>query len=155
MWSTNSIAKQKMLEGLRKSGLAQKGKLKKSRQTRFCEECGQEFIVIETSPQKFCSQTCAGKDAIRKATFIYVEKRQEIHESIKNYIIQWAKENREIVLATPLNKIKTTILPLLDDIQKQFGVKDIRVISKAVFGEDRGRKELLKFMQKMCNEKIC
>jgi hypothetical protein len=46
-------------------------------------------------------------------------------------------------------------LPLLDDIQKQFGVKDIRVISKAVFGEDRGRKELLKFMQKMCNEKIC
>jgi hypothetical protein len=34
-------------------------------------------------------------------------------------------------------------------------VKDFRVISKAVFGEDRGRKELLKFMQNVCNEKIC
>ncbi|EKN69838.1 hypothetical protein BABA_07776 [Neobacillus bataviensis LMG 21833] len=144
-----------MLEGLRKSGLAQKGKFKKTRQTRFCIECGQEFIVIETSPQKFCSQTCAGKEAIRIATDIYVEKRKEIHYGIKEYIIQWTNENRELVLATPLNKIKTTINPLLEDIQKLFDVKDIRVISKAVFGEDRGRKELIKFMQKVCNEKIC
>lgn len=74
---------------------------------------------------------------------------------IKEYIIQWSKENRDIVLATPLNKIKTTIKPLLEDIQKQFGVKDLRVISKSVFGEDRGRKELLKFMKQVCIENIC
>jgi len=34
-------------------------------------------------------------------------------------------------------------------------VKDFRVISKAVFGEDRGRKELLRFMKNVCNEKLC
>jgi endogenous inhibitor of DNA gyrase (YacG/DUF329 family) len=155
LWATESTAKKRMLEGLRKSGLAQKGKLKKPRLTRFCEECGQEFTVIESSHQKFCSQSCAGKDAIKVATEIYVENRLNVHHDIKEYIIQWSKENRDIVLATPLNKIKTTIKPLLEDIQKQFGVKDLRVISKSVFGEDRGRKELLKFMKQVCIENIC
>ncbi|MBU8916418.1 restriction endonuclease [Bacillus sp. FJAT-29953] len=155
LWATEGTAKQRMIEGLRKSGLSQKGKFKKERQTRFCEVCGQNFIVIETSPQKFCSQSCAGKVAIKKATDIYVDSRLKIHEGIKDIIIQWSKENREIVLKTPLNKIKTTIKPLLDDIQKHFGVKDFRVISKAVFGEDRGRKELIKYMKQVCNEKVC
>jgi hypothetical protein len=93
--------------------------------------------------------------AIRNATEAYIEKRNQIHESIRKYIIQWSKENREVVLATPLNKIKTTIKPLTEYIQEQFGVKDFRVISKAVFGEDRGRKELIKFMQSVCNENVC
>ncbi|WP_040208053.1 PDDEXK family nuclease [Neobacillus jeddahensis] len=155
LWASDSITKQRMLEGLRKSGLVQKGKLKKPRENRKCVECGQEFIVIKTSPQKFCSQSCAGKVAIKCATETYVEKRYRIHELIKKYIIKWSKENKEIVLSTPFNKIKTTIKPLTSQIQKEFGVKDFRVISKAVFGEDLGRKELLKFMQKVCNEKIC
>ncbi|MEH7306869.1 restriction endonuclease [Neobacillus drentensis] len=148
LWATDGIAKQRMLEGLRKSGLAQKGKLKKPRESRNCQECGLEFKVIKTSPQKFCSQSCAGKLAIRNATEAYIEKRSQLHESIRKYIIQWSIENSEIVLVTPLNKIKTTIKPLIDNIQKEFGVKDFRVISKAVFGEDCGRKELIKFMQK-------
>ncbi|WP_425311835.1 restriction endonuclease [Neobacillus novalis] len=155
LWASDGTAKQRMLEGLRNSGLAQKGKLKKRRQTRFCLECKKKFIVIETSPQKFCSQSCAGKDAIKRATDIYVGKRKEIHDDIKEYIIQWSNDHREIVLATPLNRIKTTIKPLLKDIEKLFDVKDMRVISKAVFGEDQGRKELIKFMQNVCNEKVC
>ncbi|MFD2655057.1 PDDEXK family nuclease [Gracilibacillus thailandensis] len=49
----------------------------------------------------------------------------------------------------------TSLSPLLKEIYERFDVKDFRVISKAVFGEDRGRKELLKFMKKVCNEKVC
>lgn len=47
------------------------------------------------------------------------------------------------------------IQPLIDEIHLKFGVKDIRVISKAVLGEDQERKELIKLMKKLCNENIC
>lgn len=155
LWASDGTSKQRMLEGLRKSGLVQKGKLKKLRENRSCYVCGQEFKVIITHTQKFCSRTCAGNVAIKNATKAYIEKRNHIHGEIREYIIQWSIENREIVLATPLNRIKTTIKPLTENIQEQFGVKDFRVISKAVFGEDRGRKELVKFMQSTCNENVC
>lgn len=84
-----------------------------------------------------------------------MRKRNTIHINIKEYIIQWSRQNKNLVRKTPYNKITTTIHPLLEDIQKQFGVKDIRVISKAVFGKDRGRKELLRFMKSVCDEKVC
>ena len=155
LWLSNGIAKQRMLEGLKKSGLAQKGKIKKPRETRTCEECGKIFKVIITSKQKFCSRTCAGHRAIRHATNTYVEIRSEVHHNIREYIIKWARENSDIVVKTPLNKIKTTIQSLIRDIEREFQVKDLRVISKSVFGEDRGRKELIKFMKSVCNEDVC
>jgi endogenous inhibitor of DNA gyrase (YacG/DUF329 family) len=156
LWASDSVAKRKMLEGLRNSGLAQKGKIKTPRVSRVCEECGEHFKeVMITSTQRFCSQKCAGINAMRNASVVYVEKRKQIHDRIKEYIIQWSFNNKELLISTPLNKINTSIKPLTDDIQKLFDVKDFRVISKAVFGEDRGRKELLKFMQNVCNEKIC
>jgi hypothetical protein len=64
-------------------------------------------------------------------------------------------ENVDLILSTPMNKIKTSLRPLVIEIERQFEVKDLRVISKAVFGEDLGRKELINFMKKVCNEKIC
>lgn len=155
LWANDSVARQRMIEGLRKTGLVQKGKFKKPRELRVCNECGEQFEVIVTSLKKFCSQKCSGNVAIRSATEVYMKKRTQLHSRIKGCIIQWSIENKEIVIATPYNKIKTTIKPLLEIIQEQYGVKDFRVISKAVFGEDRGRKELLKFMQNVCNEKIC
>jgi hypothetical protein len=135
-----------MLEGLKKSGM-KKGYIKTPREKRVCQCCMEGFEVLVTSTQKYCSQSCAGSVAIKKATDRYLEKRNTIHQSIKDYIIKWSLDNKKIVSQAPLNKIKSTIAPLVDDIQMQFGVKDFRVISKAVFGEDRGRKELLKFMK--------
>lgn len=154
LWSSDSEARRRMQAGLRKSGI-KKGYIKVPRENRLCEGCTKEFQVLITSSQRFCSQLCSGKFAIIKATERYVEKRKTIHQDIKEYIIQWSITNKKTVSETPLNKIKTTLTPLVDDIQKLFGVKDFRVISKAVFGEDRGRKELIMFMKKVCNEKIC
>lgn len=154
LWNSDSPAKQRMLEGLRKSGM-KKGYIKTPRERRICYECNEEFEVLITSQQKYCSQTCAGKVAIRHATNQYMKKRNIIHQQIKDYIIQWSIMNKEIVCRTPLNKIKTTISPLVDEIYENFGVKDFRVISKAVFGEDRGRKELIRFMKDVCSENVC
>jgi hypothetical protein len=68
LWSSDSTAKQKMLEGLRRSGLAQKGKIKTLRIVRYCLNCGKEFQCLITSPKKFCSQQCSGSIAIKHAT---------------------------------------------------------------------------------------
>ncbi|WP_316569633.1 restriction endonuclease [Neobacillus sp. YIM B06451] len=146
LWASDSPARRKMLEGLKKSGM-KKGYIKVPREIRICTECVKEFKVLVTSPQKFCSQSCAGKVAIRNATARYMDKRKSIRNSLKDYIVKWSIDNKEIVLETPLNKIKPTMEPLVINIQKQFGVKDFRVISGAVFGEDRGRKELIRFMK--------
>lgn len=155
LWETDSYAKQRMLEGLRKSGLSQKGKIKIPREKRVCKNCGDCFTVIKTSSRKFCSQSCAGENAIKKATEVYVSKREILHVEIRDYTIQWSKLNKEIVLNAKLNKVSTVIAPLLNEIHDLFGVKDLRVISKAVFGKDLGRKELLKFMKSVCNENVC
>ncbi|MBM7701563.1 restriction endonuclease [Metabacillus iocasae] len=155
LWASNGITKQKMLEGLRKSGLSQKGKLKTPRELRKCKGCNQNFQVLITSTQLFCTRNCSGKEAIKKATKSYMIQRNSVHQEIREYIIQWSIDNKSIVLSTPLNSIKRTLQSMTNNIHQRFGVKDFRVISKAVFGQDLGRKELIRFMKKVCNEKIC
>lgn len=154
LWKSDSPSKERMLEGLRKSGM-KKGYIKTPREIRVCDGCKKDFEVLITSSQKFCSQKCSGKVAMKRATNSYVHKRKCVHQNIKDYIIKWSINNVETVIKTPYNKIQTSLTPLLEDIYTNFGVKDFRVISKAIFGEDRGRKELLKFMKTVCNEKIC
>jgi hypothetical protein len=155
LWNTDDDVKRKMLEGLRKSGLSQKGKIKTPRVTRQCLNCHSEFEVLVTSSQKFCGKVCAGKNAIEIATREYVNKRKFIHEEIKQFVINWSIIHSDVVSSTPFNKISTTINDMTTEIERLYGIKDLRVISKAVFGKDQGRKELLQFMKKVCNEKIC
>ncbi|WP_186670568.1 NUMOD3 domain-containing DNA-binding protein [Sporosarcina sp. BP05] len=155
LWNTNSETKKRMIEGLRKSGLSQRGKIKTLRESRYCSLCSHEFIVMKTSARIYCSRECSGKVAIKLATDEYVNKRKIIHSEIKGYINQWTMENKDIVLATPFNKINSTIKPMTDEILRRYNVKDFRVISSAIFGVDQGRKELLKYMKKLCNENVC
>ena len=155
LWESDSPAKKRMVEGLRKSGLKQKGKIKTPRENRCCRLCFTKFSVMKTSTRIYCSRECSGKEAIKLATISNVEKRKSIHDRIKSFVIQWTIENKELVLATPYNRINTTIKPMTDEIYREFNVKDFRVISSAVFGIDRGRKELLRFMKQLCNENVC
>ncbi|KAB7708790.1 restriction endonuclease [Bacillus aerolatus] len=155
LWASNSASKERMIEGLRKSGLSQKGKIKTPREIRRCKLCIEKFEVLITSSQVYCSQQCSGKYAIEIATQAYIHKREGIHAEIRTYIIQWAEQNKELILQAQFNRIKPTINPMVEEIYQRFGVKDFRVISKAVFGEDRGRKELLIFMKQVCNEDVC
>lgn len=155
LWNSDTRAKKRMIEGLRKSGLAQKGKIKTPRVSRYCELCSIEFTVMQTSTSIYCSRECSGKVAVKLATDVYVAKRKSIHSGIKDYIIQWTMENQELVLSTPFNKINSTIKPMTDEILHRYDVKDFRVISRAVFGVDQGRKELLRFMKELCSENVC
>ncbi|WP_035322045.1 restriction endonuclease [Peribacillus kribbensis] len=153
IWESESAAKQGMLNGLRKSGLAQKGKIKVPRHVRYCPVCGSSFTVLVSSNQKFCKQACAGHCNIQLATQKQVEKKEIRHEQIKQHVIQWAHRNKEVVNIIPLNKVKTYLSPMIDEIHSLYGVKDLRIISASIFSRDLGRKELLKFMRNIANKK--
>lgn len=155
LWDSDSDAKKRMIEGLRQSGLAQKGKNRIPREKRSCNLCLNEYTVMKTSTRIYCGRECSGNVAIKLATDVYVTKRKNIHSEIKIYIIQWTMENQELVLSTPYNKINSTIKPMTEEISRLYGIKDMRVISKAVFGIDQGRKKLLEFMKKLCSENVC
>jgi hypothetical protein len=147
--------REKMLAGQRKgaeSVKAKKGKwIKVPREDRYCKICGDYFIALITSKRRFCTDICAGRYGFEEATKVYVEKRKSLHRSIKEYVLKWTKANGGIIKGTPFNKIQTNLHPLLDAIEVNFNVKDIRIISKAVLGEQLGRKELLKYLKDVVN----
>ena len=43
---------------------------------------------------------------------------------------------------------------MTDEILRREGISDMRVISKAGVGFDKGRKKLLRFMKELCSEKV-
>lgn len=67
-------------------------------------------------------------------------------------IINWTIENKEMVLETKFNKVKTTMQPLIDKINEIHHTKDMRIISLAVFGEGLSRKELLAIMKEIATK---
>ncbi|GEN35028.1 restriction endonuclease [Aneurinibacillus danicus] len=154
LWN-NPDTRKKMIAGSIKGAAilkARKGKfIRVLRVERKCNFCGQAFVALETSRQKFCSDICGGRYGFQLATEVYVSKRNEIRGLIKKHVLEWSRENRELILNTPFNRIKTTLSPLLAEIQSKYGVKDIRVITQAVLGEQLGRKDLLAFLKENCN----
>lgn len=152
LWESNGQSKSRMLEGLRKSGLAQKGKIKVARMTRICPACKIRFEVLITSRRKYCSQTCCGKVNILVATSKQMLNREIRYRLIKAHIDNWSKANKDAVLGAKYNKIKTILSPLLDEIYSNYHIKDFRVISAAVFDEDLGRKALLAYMKEIARK---
>lgn len=152
-WLESEIAK-KMLEGARLggkvSGDKSRGKERAFRELRECKQCGDRFRVIESSDQQYCTTQCANVANFALATEIYIEKRKNIHEQIRDYSENWAIENSALISECPFNKI-SKLNPLFDEIESQFEVKDMRVISKAICGKD-SRKEMLRHLKKIVND---
>lgn len=144
-WKNEDIAK-RMKEGLRKSGLAQKGKMKKPRVLKMCPICDKIFATTKNDKKKFCSFKCACASNIKSATVKHMENRSKLKNQITTHALNWISENKDIIKNCEYNKIETNLKPLLDEIYKLYEIKDFRVISKSVCGKD-SRKKLLKFLK--------
>lgn len=110
-----------------------------------CLQCGNEFVVTINNPKerKFCSEKCARLYNGKLGNEVQ-KKNSEAHlRLVKKYIYTWSINNEALILDTPYNKISTTLNPLFEEIEIKYNIKDKRTISKAMFGEDKGRKELL------------
>lgn len=153
LWKEDAKAKKKMLEGSKKGALKAKkllsGVEKIPREIRLCKykKCNKEFKVIQTSNQSYCSLNCNAKNQAKNASLTRWKGNEKIHNEIKEYVLEWSKNNEQLIITTPYNKIKTTIQPLLFEIENRFKIRDIRIVTKAVLGEGKGRKDLLKFLK--------
>ncbi len=110
-----------------------------------CLLCKNEFVVTINNPKKrkFCSEKCARIYHGKIGNEVQAKNSKEHLELIKDYIYTWSLNNKEIIMETPFNKISTTLNPLFEEIENMYNIKDKRTISKAIFGEDKGRKKFL------------
>lgn len=144
------------LEGLRKGTERVKvlytGIEKTPRELRKCPYCTKTFRVIVTSPQKYCSTDCLIANNYQKGRDTTVHKAKLVRDQIKNFMENWCLEHKELVLSTPYNKITTNLRPMFDEIEATYHIKDMRILSKSVFGKDKGRKELLKYLKNFVSD---
>ncbi|HEU4964970.1 MAG TPA: restriction endonuclease [Bacilli bacterium] len=151
LWENDPKAKAKMIEGSRKGAKIVKqlltGVKKVPREVRQCIHCNRPFTVLKTSVQKYCSQKCVANANAQSASQKRWRDQDKIHSGIRELVLRWSIEHQELLADTPFNKIKTTLAPLLTEIEQLYGIKDLRIITKAVLGKDLGRKELLRVMK--------
>jgi group I intron endonuclease len=135
-WQNPEIAK-RMKEGLRKTGLSQKGKIKTPREKIICKNCGIEFEALPSENRVACSQVCATKLASQVAGDKKIVKTIGIREERKEIILDWALKNKSIVLNCPKNKITPNLGVLLQII----GITDWRTLTACL--DTSSRKEFL------------
>lgn len=119
------------------------------RVTKNCinRNCNKEFVVTIYSPRVYCSHLCAN----RAHSLLGAEKEKEeafkIRENIRAHMLLWARSNKDIIKNTKFNKIAQPLQPLYDSIESEFGIKDKRIVSKALLRKDGTRKEMLTFLK--------
>lgn len=145
--------KEKFKESLKKRTY-KSGYQKSRREERLCLKCGKSFIVTVNSKRKYCSKKCAGKVCIQKA----IEKNELDYinnkEIIKNFILNWVKDNKDLILNCKYNKISTTLQPLYELIEKEFNILDKRTISN-IFDTDSRKEFLLYLKEYVTSENVC
>lgn len=148
----NKELREKVLKGLKKGNETQKKKSLSYFIEKKCECCGKAMkLKPHLSNKKYCSDKCVKLiKNYEKGLVIANEVNKECVEKRRNEIvnctIDFVKNNAQLIIEMPFNKIK--LQPLIDKL----GYKDIRTISKA-FGVS-GRKELLVELKRI-SENVC
>ncbi len=129
-WQNPEIAA-KMLAGLRKGTDTVKERAKNFWAVCTCEYCGKEFKVKPHQKRRFCSTKCSelgcreeSIERLHKITQNSIEKFKRERDDKALIIYEWAKNNRDLVLKCPFNKISTT----LKDLFTIVNAKDMRTI---------------------------
>ncbi|WCK57106.1 hypothetical protein PP175_28365 (plasmid) [Aneurinibacillus sp. Ricciae_BoGa-3] len=145
---------QKLIEFNRKNNFASVRGKKVEQAIGKCEYCGSEFKYERYKNRRFCSLDCAHKFNSPIGANKTKQNSKETLEIIKKFVYEWSFKNKKLIIETPLNKISGTLAPLFSEIETKFGIKDKRTISKAIFGKDKGRKELLIHLKNML-QNVC
>lgn len=156
------ITAKKMRDGLLKGTETMKQNIKKY--PIGCPVCKQIFYYPQhiANSKKFCSLECSarartwekGVDAAATKTHL---KNLRLKSTIKHKIEEWTLENRSLVLNCPYNKIVPTLQPLLDLMQVEYGIKDIRSLF-ACYENVKSKKEFLNALKHVIDiskENVC
>jgi len=155
-WQNPDTAK-RMREGLEKATKVWSNNCKDRKVVFVCPRCGKVLMLVkwEAKNKKFCSAKCGGysENTISNLKQIGKEKHLKNLSDKKELgyeILQWCRDNSDIIMQCPYNKITTNLEPML----VYFGIKDIRNIFLCF--NVSSRKELLKYLKDyLIKENIC
>lgn len=126
-----------MLNGLKKGTQTAKERAKDNFVDYVCPVCNIAYKMKqwEVNGRKACSLKCAAKlnyeantKHLRKLSEINHQKKLQEKNKIKQFVIEWTYNNKEIILNCPLNKITTHLQPLLTAIEENYHIKDMRSV---------------------------
>ena len=122
------------------------------RVTIYCLNCGRPIEVTEAraKKRKYCTSHCGVIYTSKLKKDIPLQSRVERDERLKLFVLDWCKNNKEIVLNTGFNSISSTLRELYENIENEFGIIDHRTITKAF--DTSSRKEFLKILKDYVSE---
>lgn len=132
-----------------KSRVPTKGYIKSKRVTKNCPICDSSFVVTEFSDRVYCSSKCGSLSSVEIARKANENRKNKLRTEVRDYMINWVKNNKDQVIMTPYNRI-TQLSELFDSLSEKYEIKDMRTIA-FVFGCS-GRKELLKKLKQIAIE---
>lgn len=164
IWEDDQIA-ERMRSGLRSGTETMKRRKGSTYVTLKCEVCHKEFRIPRYMAEKrrFCSSECSSVGmngcalaASKKAAEIIMKKHSEFAMDVRNDILEWCIQHKELVINCPLNKITTTYQPMISMISEKYGIKDIRSIIGCVDGNTSRKDFAINMKQYVCDEEnIC
>lgn len=150
-WEDENL-RYKMQKGLEKATQVWKSICPREIGTIICKNCNKqiELSLWESKIRKFCSNQCANSFNIKKATteasVVNHNRCVERYCEIKNYVLNWALLNKSTIAKCKMNRIGVHMKPLINSVYNNFGIKDLRTISKAVVGES-SKREFVKYLK--------
>ena len=157
----NPIIAEKMLNGLRKGVETQKSKSPKIK-TFICASCGKNITVpaYEISKRKYCSNQCVANDnrwkkGVEEAAKMTHQRNIIKKVMIKEDIVDWVGNNKELVLNCPKNKIRNTLSGLINMVEEKYGIKDFRSIFSCFDNVTNMKTSLQELQNIIPKENVC
>ena len=159
-WKNPDIAS-KMLEGLRRGNETTKNSPRKT-STINCAYCGAQITIpfYEAKNRKYCSNQCVANDkkwesGVKAAAHKMHEDNVQRKLIIKQDIIEWVTNNKDLVLNCPKNKIRSTLSELIEIIDQKYDISDFRSLYDC-FDDVTNMKTFLTKLQKIIpEENVC
>lgn len=159
-WNNPQIAN-KMRDGLKKGTDTIIKKYLNLRVEWECPICHKILLLPnwEAKKKKVCSLSCSGKldDNVEQLKTLAENKHinnLNNKQIIAQDILLWCEDNYNIVINCPMNKIVTTLQPMLDIIYMKHNIQDIR--SLFICFNVKNKKEFIMFLKNyLINENIC
>ena len=156
-WEDPEIA-EKMLDGLKRGTQTAKERAKENFVDFVCPVCHTPYKMKqwEINGRKTCSLKCAATlnyeqnlKHLQQITQSNYDKTLQRRTEIKEFIIEWCKNNSDIISNCPLNKITTQLQPLILIVEEKYSIKDIR--SRMACFDFTSRKKFITYLQNIIN----
>ena len=150
-----------MLEGLRKGTETVKNNPRKTA-TINCAYCGTQITIpfYESKNRKYCSNQCVANDnkwknGIKAAANKTHKENVQRKIIIKQDIIEWVINNKNLVLNCPKNKIRSTLSGLIKTIEQKYNISDFRSLYDCFDNVTNMKTFLIKLQEIIPEENVC